>query len=81
MLQRLTAKYTDGSTGIVEFEKPPGAHPQSVMAYRAGLIAAERLGRTVDQMSRSVTIKRRDMPPAIIEVDVMSREEILNAGR
>lgn len=45
MKMSLTVYYQDGSSGIVEFEKPPGAHPESVLAINACLRAARFTGK------------------------------------
>lgn len=42
-----TVYFTDGTSGIVEFEKPPGAHPDSVLTAVTGINEAEKTGKTV----------------------------------
>ncbi len=43
-------RYTDGTTGAVELEKPPGAHPTSIDAAVAAILAAEKTGKRVDRL-------------------------------
>lgn len=49
----LTVYYDDGSSGIVEIEKPAGAQPDSILAIVEGLLEAEKGGKTVSRIGRS----------------------------
>lgn len=53
MKLNLTVFYTDGTSGIIEIEKPPGAHPESNMTMQAGVQEAEKGGKVVAKIGRS----------------------------
>jgi hypothetical protein len=56
MKMTIPVSYTDGTSEMLEFEKPPGAHPESMKAVLTGLLIAERSGKTVATIGReSVT--------------------------
>ncbi|MBW2688304.1 MAG: hypothetical protein JRC99_00045 [Deltaproteobacteria bacterium] len=49
-----TVHYTDDSSGIVELERPPGAHPDSTKALVLAIKKAEALsGVEVERIGRS----------------------------
>ncbi|MBI5003775.1 hypothetical protein HZC00_01640 [Candidatus Kaiserbacteria bacterium] len=62
------AYFSDGTSKIVEFEKPPGAHPESVSAAMAALEVAETTGKRVDRIGRS-NINPSSKPPGPLEVN------------
>jgi hypothetical protein len=68
-----TAYYTDGTSGTVTCEKPPGAHPDSFKALQAGIVEAERLGKTVAKLGRS-----RLAFGVILDGDLPTREQIMD---
>lgn len=53
MKVKLTVYYEDGTDGVIEIEKPAGAHPDSVMTAATGLIKAEKTGKRVAKIGRS----------------------------
>lgn len=44
------------TSGVVEIEKPPGAHPDSYCALLAAVKEAERTGKIVDRIGRTVIV-------------------------
>src|SRR3989344_6926040 len=43
----MTVFYEDGTSGVIEFEKPAGAHPDSISALTEGVRVAEGCGKRV----------------------------------
>lgn len=73
MILKKTVYYEDGSTSkLVEFEKPPGYHPQSIGTLRCCLTEAEKNGKIVFKICDSTYFKGR-----ILDLNVVNREEIL----
>ena len=68
----LVAYYTDGSSGMVKFEKPAGEHPDSIVTYRAGLKEAEKIGNVVDKMARPVGFRGM-----VVDTNILCRADIV----
>lgn len=77
MKLNLTVFYTDGTSGIIEIEKPPGAHPESNMTMQAGVQEAEKGGKVVAKIGRS-KINPHSVPgkKLVIEDDLVTREQV-----
>lgn len=69
---KYTVYYKDGSSGIVEIEKPPGAHPDSMMALKVGIKEAEFTGKTVDRIGRT-----RIAFGKFIDLDFVDRDRVM----
>ena len=79
----MSVYYTDGANGMVEFENPPGAHPDSIMALLEGLLTAEKTGRTVARIGRS-RVNRFSKPPRPLIIDdssVVTRDHLMDELR
>lgn len=73
----------DGTSGTIEFEKPPGAHPDSIMALLEGLLAAERTGRIVARIGRE-RVNPCSKPPNPLVIDdssVVTRDHLMDELR
>ena len=78
MKVQLTVYYEDGSSGIIEIEKPPGAHPDSVMVTAEGLLAAEANGKRVSRIGRSkVNPFSKPGGPLVIDDQLSTRQSVL----
>ncbi|HSX25108.1 MAG TPA: hypothetical protein VLG69_04035 [Candidatus Andersenbacteria bacterium] len=73
----LTVYYTDGSSGIVTIEKPPGAHPDSIATLFEGVAEAERSGKEVSKIGRSKVNPFSAPPgPLVIDDNLVTRAEV-----
>lgn len=72
MKKKYTVYFTDGSSNIIEIEKPAGAHPDSPCALKEVLTCAEHTGKTVTRAGRPIFFKGK-----IIEKYFMTREDII----
>lgn len=66
-----TVYFEDGSSKIVNCEKPAGAHPTSIMAMRAGVTEAEKTGKRVKTIARTKTFLGN-----LVDVDSTPRHEL-----
>lgn len=75
----MTVHYADGSSGILEFEKPPGAHPDSIAAIAEGILVAEKNGKRVERIGRSFInpFSSPERGPLVIEENLITRDEAL----
>lgn len=73
-----TTYFEDGTSGITKLEKPPGAHPDSLLALIEGLLVAEKTGKKVLRIGRSKVNALSVAPnPLVIDDDLRTREQIL----
>ena len=61
MKLKMNVYYTDGTSTIVTFEKPPGAHPMAVQTGYSLLDIAEKTGKSVDRFCR-IAIDKNGLP-------------------
>jgi hypothetical protein len=74
----LTVYYTDGSSGITEFEKPPGHHPTSLGVMAEGLLEAEKGGKKVLKIGTSkVNPFSKPGSSLVINDNLQTREQLL----
>ena len=66
--------FTDGSSEIIEFEKPPGSHPDSLVAFYEGIKSAEKTGKLVKEIS-TVTMFR-GLP---LDSNKFTRDKVMNS--
>jgi len=80
MKMTLSVYYTDGTSGMIEFEKPPGAHPDSMAAVLEGLLTAEKTGKIVARIGREF-VNPFSKPPGPLVIDdqrVITRDQLLS---
>ena len=78
MKVKLTVFYTDGSSGVIEIDKPPGAHPDSPLTAARGILVAERTGKRVARIGRSKVNPFSKPGQALDIVDnFLKREEVI----
>lgn len=78
MKMQLTVYYDGGSSGIIEFEKPAGAHPDSINAIAEGLLVAEKTGKRVSKIGRSkVNPFSSPKTGLVIEDNLFTRDQVL----
>ena len=83
MKTSMTVYYTDGSSGVIECENSPGAHPDSMMALLEGLLTAEKTGKTVARIGRS-RVNPLSKPPRPLIIDdssVVTRDHLMDELR
>ncbi len=74
----LTVYYADGSSGITEFEKPSGHHPDSLGVMAEGILEAEKTGRTVLKIGRSkVNPFSKPGTPLVFQDNLSTRDQVL----
>ena len=75
----LTVYYTDGTSGTCTFEKPPGAHPKSVLCAKAGMeVAEQQTGKTVEKIGvASVNPFSKPGEPLIIDDENLIERSVL----
>ena len=76
---QLTVFYQDGSSGIIEFEKPGGAHPESIMVAAEGLLVAEATGKRVARIgwSKVNPFSNPKNGPLVIDDNLVARQDVL----
>lgn len=82
MKVQFTTYFEDGTSGITEFEKPPGYHPSSIGVMAFGVLEAEKTGKTVARIGIS-KVNPYSSPGAklVINEDLLTREEVLKVLR
>ncbi len=75
----LTVYYTDGTSGICTFEKPPGAHPESTGCAIEGLVVAEtQTGKIVERIGTSRVNPFSKAPNSlVIDDNLITREALI----
>ena len=77
MKVRYTVYWEDGSSGIIEIEKPAGSHPDSISALAEGVRAAESCGKRVAKIGRSkINPLSKPGGPLVIDDNLLTREYI-----
>ncbi len=71
-----TVYYEDGSSGVVGCEKPPGAHPESLAAVMPAIHNAERTGKVVRTIGRSVLVRGH-----LIDRNMVARQDAFEQAR
>lgn len=80
MKVKLTVYYEDGSSGIIEIDKPAGAHPDSIVTAAEGLLVAERSGKRVTKIGRSeINPFSKLGRPLVIDDHLVTRQQVLEA--
>lgn len=70
--------YKDGTSEMLEFEKPPGAMPRSLCAGLEALRIAESSGKVVDKLGTAeVNPFSRPPDPIVIDEDLISRADLV----
>jgi len=80
---KMSVYYTDGSNNVIEFEKPPGAHPDSIRAIYEGLLMAEGTGKSVVKIGREY-VNPFSKPPGKLVVNdelLITRELLMEKVR
>jgi uncharacterized protein YbbC (DUF1343 family) len=82
MKLQLATYFDDDTSGITEIEKPPGAHPDSILVVAEGLLEAEKFGKRVSRIGRS-TVNPFSVPglPFVLDEQLSTREDILKTLR
>lgn len=75
---QLTTHFEDGTSGITEFEKPPGTRPDSIVVIAEGLLEAEKTGKKVARIGRS-KVNPFSSPgnPFVINENLVTRADAL----
>lgn len=78
MKLKLTTYFRDGTSGITEIENPPGANPDSIVVIAVGLLEAEKTGKRVLKIGRTMIDPfSKPSNPVIIEDNLITREHAL----
>jgi len=67
-----TVYYTDGSSRVVEFEKPDGMHPDCRSVWKLALTVSESTGKTVSTICSTFTYA--GLP---LDTETYTRDEII----
>lgn len=82
MKVKLTVFYEDESSGIIEIEKPAGAHPDSILVAVEGLLVAEQTGKRVTKIGRSKANPfSRPGGSLVIDDNLVTRQQVLETLR
>ncbi len=77
MKVKLTVFYEDNSSGIIEIEKPAGAHPDSVLTAAKGISVAEQSGKRVARIGLSkVNPFSKPDGPLVIDDNLLTRQDV-----
>jgi len=78
MKVQLTVYYTDDSSGVLEMEKRPGYHPDSVGVLAQGVLVAEKTGKKVAKIGRSKVNPFSTKDHLVVVDNLRTRQQVLD---